>query len=102
MLVIPTIREPRALQYLRALRVSAVSPDWEMKKHTSSLKKEMVKGKMKKEIQIAYIFHQYSQDLKQTFYLKIGVFLSRKSDAKSSITGSSVNSSSNALDAMAE
>ena len=35
-------------------------------------------------------------------YLKIGVFLSKKSDAKSNITGSSVNSSRRALDAMAE
>ena len=36
-LVIPTMRAPRCLQYLNALRVSAVSPDWDMKKQTSSL-----------------------------------------------------------------
>ena len=29
-------------QYLRAPRVSAVSPDWEMKKHTSSLDRRYV------------------------------------------------------------
>ena len=37
-LVIPMMRAPLDLQYLRADKVSAVSPDWEIKKHTSSLK----------------------------------------------------------------
>jgi hypothetical protein len=69
-LVMPMVRAPRFLQYLRALRVSAVSPDWEIKKQTSSL--------------------------------KIGVCLSKKSDAKSSMTGSSVSSSRRALQAIAE
>ena len=36
-LVIPTIRAPLCLQYRKAFNVSAVSPDWDMKKHTSSL-----------------------------------------------------------------
>lgn len=36
-LVIPTMRAPRCLQYLNALSVSAVSPDWDIKKQTSSL-----------------------------------------------------------------
>ena len=87
-LVTPRIRAPRALQYLqtseidqyynsnlkyrhlRAPRVSAVSPDWEMKKQTSSL--------------------------------KMGVFRSRKSEARSTMTGSSVSSSSSCREAMAE
>ena len=34
--VIPITSAPRSLQYLRAASVSAVSPDWEMKKHASS------------------------------------------------------------------
>ena len=69
-LVIPITRAPRSLQYLRAARVSAVSPDWEMKTHASSR--------------------------------NIGVFLSRKSEAKSAITASWVSSSSSCLEAIAE
>ena len=52
------------------MRVSAVSPDCEMKKQTSSL--------------------------------KMGVLLSRKSEARSTMTGSSVSSSSSWREAMAE
>ena len=38
-LTMPTQRAPRSLAYCIALRVSAVSPDWEMKTQVSSLKK---------------------------------------------------------------
>ena len=69
-LVTPIISAPRTLQYLRADSVSAVSPDWEMKKQASSR--------------------------------KMGVLRSRKSEARSTITGIWVNSSSNCLVAMAE
>ena len=68
--VIPTVSAPRFLQYLRAIRVSAVSPDCEMKKQTSSR--------------------------------KIGVFLSKKSEASSSMTGNSVISSISCLVAIQE
>ena len=68
--VIPTIRAPRDSQYRIAASVSAVSPDCEMKKQTSSR--------------------------------KTGHSRSRKSDATSTMTGSSVVSSSHCRVAMAE
>ena len=105
-LVIPTMRAPRCLQYLNALSVSAVSPDWDMKKQTSSLNLEIFWNSYWWFIDI-HNLHIINSKIKVMYrkfiiYLKIGVFLSKKSDAKSNITGSSVNSSRRALDAMAE
>jgi hypothetical protein len=44
-LVTPTQRAPRSMQYLMARIVSAVSPDWEMKTQTSSRKMGHLRSK---------------------------------------------------------
>ena len=66
--------------------MSAVSPDWEMKKHASSL-----------FIKIVMMFVMVKNGDSD---LNMGVLLSRKSEARSIITGNSVSSSNSCLEMM--
>ena len=92
MLVIPTVSAPLCLQYLKAFSVSAVSPG-----EGKDLKHSI------KTITTCDASDLIGQELpdcdikKTTSSRNIGVVLSRKSEANSTTTGSSVSSSNNCL-----
>ena len=105
MLVMPTTKAPRDLQYLRAFRVSAVSPV-RGSEEEGRVGRSEGEGENGREVEgqgqeqglfdthIGALMSSPDWLMKNTTSsLKMGVDLSRKSDANSTTTGSSVSSS---------